>query len=839
MSNEFLTITQQKSIVNLGNLSSLRCFGKVIFTSLINSVSPTTGSVTILGGVGIQDTVYIGKNLNVGGYITCLEPIQSNHTTTKEYVDSKQFFIGKGLLLNGKTISIKPIQHDITEIGTLRNLDCNGPVHLYNTENSTDIYSGSLNVKGGVGIHKHVHIGGNIFVNGELFFNKCTVKDPENDTDIVNKRYLEKQLETRYDKDTLEVVNGSLKVSCIQKQITSVGNLKHLQVDGTSTFNGPVFVNNPINSSHVANKKYVDDSIPIVYTGLSKINNKISVNSDLGHVNNIGTLLKLNVSGESNLDSVIVQNNLEIRNNLKVVNISSNYSKIDKCEIDQLICKQLLLDKKLKIGSKSILQDINCMEIECSVLKSTTLNVDSIKCNDYANFNKIDLNVLNTKEIDCNNLSSNTFTSDFSNIKSLESNDAIINDLVVKNIKTNSLVVDNLTCLSSFSINVKNINQDYTVQQKDHCIIADKHGKNIKITIPSDIVFNQGQVVYFLNLSHVYNILVDVGVGVGEYLLDFKNSYIELIYINREWKTKSTNVKEFNIKKNVIIAYGGIYGDGCMGDQIISSNTVLTSDVYYNNLTINENISLKTNGWRIFVKNVLYLKKKSIIHNNGHDPESTLLPSQHFSSYLGCGINGTVGEKLNGYQNIQFVESKSSCCESNIYCLVESGGKGGGSNDKVKKSNLLPNSFGGVHCIKNFPSCTTGRIDNIKVYTSLGGGSGYAKFSIESPKQTDFVKPGSGGGSAGFVVICSRIIKGFGSIQANGANGSNGSTNVDVKLVTVGGGGGGSGGITSIITSTPIGKHLELQVNSGKGGKSINCENGQDGSDGIIIQNLI
>ena len=48
-----------------------------------------------------------------------------------------------------------------------------------------------------------------------------------------------------------------------------------------------------------------------------------------------------------------------------------------------------------------------------------------------------------------------------------------------------------------------------------------------------------------------------------------------------------------------------VYGTGLDGNVTISVNTSLSSDMYYNNLTINPGVTLNPNGFRIFVKNTL------------------------------------------------------------------------------------------------------------------------------------------------------------------------------------------------------------------------------------------
>ena len=45
-----------------------------------------------------------------------------------------------------------------------------------------------------------------------------------------------------------------------------------------------------------------------------------------------------------------------------------------------------------------------------------------------------------------------------------------------------------------------------------------------------------------------------------------------------------------------------IFGDGSDGDVVISSNTTLTRDMFYNTLIVNTGITLSTAGFRIFSK---------------------------------------------------------------------------------------------------------------------------------------------------------------------------------------------------------------------------------------------
>ena len=48
-----------------------------------------------------------------------------------------------------------------------------------------------------------------------------------------------------------------------------------------------------------------------------------------------------------------------------------------------------------------------------------------------------------------------------------------------------------------------------------------------------------------------------------------------------------------------------VYGDGSDGNVTLTTNTTLTRDMYYNNLTINSGVNLDPAGYRVFVKDTL------------------------------------------------------------------------------------------------------------------------------------------------------------------------------------------------------------------------------------------
>jgi hypothetical protein len=76
-----------------------------------------------------------------------------------------------------------------------------------------------------------------------------------------------------------------------------------------------------------------------------------------------------------------------------------------------------------------------------------------------------------------------------------------------------------------------------------------------------------------------------------------------------------------------------VYGQGTDGDVTISSNTTLTGDKYYNNLTVNNGVTLLTNGYRVFVKNTLT--------NNGSIGAGTASAGEPTSEIATATVQGT------------------------------------------------------------------------------------------------------------------------------------------------------------------------------------------------------
>ena len=88
------------------------------------------------------------------------------------------------------------------------------------------------------------------------------------------------------------------------------------------------------------------------------------------------------------------------------------------------------------------------------------------------------------------------------------------------------------------------------------------------------------------------------------------------------------------------------FGDGNDGDATISSNTSLTTDVFYNNLTVNSGVTLDTNGYRIFVKGILTLTGTGKVARNGNAGGNGTDATGNGSDNGSIGVGGVAGAAL-------------------------------------------------------------------------------------------------------------------------------------------------------------------------------------------------
>ena len=314
-----------------------------------------------------------------------------------------------------------------------------------------------------------------------------------------------------------------------------------------------------------------------------------------------------------------------------------------------------------------------------------------------------------------------------------------------------------------------------------------------------------------------------------------------------------------------------VFGYGGDGDVVISSNTTLTRDMFYENLTVNEGKILSTGGYRIYVKNTLTLN--GIIRNNGGNAgnggdggvagsvgTAGSAGAASAGGTLPAGVAGCAGKDggdggASGGEDGNAGSSNTGTNCSNA-CITGTGlGNTGAVGGKGGNSGSGQFSTGGSGGTGGAPGTITTPISypynnvlwNNWYYTTTAaslvffnsrsgtgsGGSGGGGASTSSGDQGG-AGGGSGGtgGNGGQIFIAAKIIilGAISYIQANGGSGGNGgaggnATSSGQGAAGGGGGAGGSGGSGGLIflvygsyTNNGTSAPDNLEVDGGTGG---------------------
>lgn len=103
--------------------------GISIFLNTTDSSSSTSGSVQVLGGVGIAKNLSVSGAGVFSGTVSSATPTTTGHVTTKAYVDGLTFLTaGTGLTKTSGTLSVNAAQTQITSVGPLTGLTVSGSI---------------------------------------------------------------------------------------------------------------------------------------------------------------------------------------------------------------------------------------------------------------------------------------------------------------------------------------------------------------------------------------------------------------------------------------------------------------------------------------------------------------------------------------------------------------------------------------------------------------------------------------------------------------------------------------------------------------------------------------
>jgi hypothetical protein len=262
-----------------------------------------------------------------------------------------------------------------------------------------------------------------------------------------------------------------------------------------------------------------------------------------------------------------------------------------------------------------------------------------------------------------------------------------------------------------------------------------------------------------------------------------------------------------------------LFGDGNDGDVIISSNTTLTHDMNYHNLTVNSGDALSTAGYRVYISGTLTIQSTGSINDDGGAGGNgqtgatggggtagtavSRTPNAPPSTAGGAGGGGgTATSTTAGTGGAAPTDILSSPSLFPYTFLSGCGGGGGGG-----KGTAAGNGTAGVNCLAG----------------ALGGAGGTANGT------SGRASGGGGGAGGGVLYLYVNAINSSGTISANGGAGGAGGTNA-------GGGGGGGGGAVIIYyaTATAFGT---VTANGGAAGTGTAA--GNAGANGTVVETQI
>jgi len=272
-----------------------------------------------------------------------------------------------------------------------------------------------------------------------------------------------------------------------------------------------------------------------------------------------------------------------------------------------------------------------------------------------------------------------------------------------------------------------------------------------------------------------------------------------------------------------------LFGDGSDGDVVISSNTTLTSDKYYNNLTVNSTFTLNTAGYRVFVKGTL-INNGTIACNGGNASNSTGGVAGGGGSTASGGAGGAGGSNAptfggggGGGGGVLWISANIISVQGTMQAIGGNGANGvisGGTNVAVNGSN-------------------GGSVTKTMIQSGSGGAAG--------------VIGGGGGGTAGSAGTISSSTMNQRTLAAmlpfidllsatalgGGAGGAGGASTVNGGAQAASGGGGGQGGNIFLLYHTIITTGTTT-VTGGTGGTGASAlgytgGNGSAGSAGRTI----
>ena len=351
-------------------------------------------------------------------------------------------------------------------------------------------------------------------------------------------------------------------------------------------------------------------------------------------------------------------------------------------------------------------------------------------------------------------------------------------------------------------------------------IILDSSNKAISI---NDATFgNQGiQLQYNAGTPRAY-----VGNGVNQYF-QFDGTKVIIAGDVLNISTENGEITTTAINGSPLL-FEEIYGDGNAGDVTITTNTQLTHDMYYSNLTISgTNVWLNPGGYRIFVQNTLTIDATCRIQRDGNAGTNgnnasgvtrgtggaggaALAEGSIPGSLAGIaggdggsgggsstfGNNGVSGGAGNDAVKSLGVEGTDGVNGGKGGDSVYDGGSGGSAGNGGVQSGTV---YNWIHSAQNaYYLCDTqsSTLTSLTGSAGTGGSGGGGGGGGGNPYGNGGGGGGGGGcgGTGGIVLVFARLLVLNGDITAYGGTGGNGGNGAAGGAGNGGGGGGGGAG---------------------------------------------
>jgi len=315
---------------------------------------------------------------------------------------------------------------------------------------------------------------------------------------------------------------------------------------------------------------------------------------------------------------------------------------------------------------------------------------------------------------------------------------------------------------------------------------------------------------------------------------------------------------QYNDLRSDVLSAIGYFGDGSDGNVTISSLTILSRNMFYNDLTINASQILEIRNHLVFVKGTLTLNGDII--DTSESGKAGANGSSDQGGVDGVGVADGFFITVDGHGNLgdgEIGNGSAGAASGQIDSLLPSateggvggtGGNGngttggvGGATSNVQLDNgefPLGSPFHimmGLHrTIADPPAFNALRTASCG---TQGGGGGGDNSSVLGGG-------GGGGGSpGGILLIAANKVAGTGNVKSIGGNGGTGANGLGTSEDTGGGGGGGggAGGVVVFISrgDTTVWTTSVVGGTGGSGGNGTNSGTngaaGANGDAGLVI----